>query len=60
MQSLFSKVTETPVFCNSVKKSKRAWYVPKSNYPRSFGKFSFNGICRLTVYSLQMLPETNI
>ena len=29
------------------------WFLPKSSLFRNFGKFPFNGICRLTAYRLQ-------
>ena len=42
VKSLFSKVTETPAFCNSVEKLARAWHVPKSSSSRNFEKPPFN------------------
>ena len=52
VESLFSKVTEASAFCNSVEKSTRAWYVPKSSSSRNFEKSPFNRSCRLTDYTV--------
>ena len=53
VESHFSKVRETSMFCNSVEKNlRRAWYVPKSDFSRNFEKSPFNSSCRFTVFSL--------
>ena len=49
IQSLFSEVTETSGFCDSVKKSNTCMVCSEKSSSRNFEKSPFNRICRLTV-----------
>ena len=51
VESISSKVT--------VKKSARAWRVPKSSSSRNFEKFPFNRSCLLTIIQFAMLLKIN-
>ena len=53
VESQFSKVRETSMFCNFFEKNlRRALYVPKIGFSRNFEKSPFNRSCRFTVFSL--------